>query len=236
MSENLVLRKRELTEIKKKFNWKENNLNGKIKSVTTIKHNLTRQKDNNIYALFEKEYDAFDIRGNIIESSAFDSCGQRIVLLIPSFNSKDYLTNYKYFDDNGELISECFFKYQENGNVLEHWDNGTTSIEYHLQKNEIEHLNFDIDNNLIWKEIYKYDTKGNLIEFCNDLGKTIYIVNTLGDTLEEIKYDSENNISEKKKFKYKIDKHKNWVKKKEFIIKNNIEIPKAIFEREITYY
>lgn len=241
MSENLITRKRELKEIFKKYDWKENKLNGKVKSVITVKHNLTviNEKiinDNTIYKLDKKVYESFDIKGNIIESSSYDSRGVRTVLLIPSYDLNEYINTYKYFDDNDVLISECFLKYLKNGNVIEKWENGKTVIEYNFQENTILQLFYDTDNNLIWKDTYKYDTNRNLVEFCNDLGKTICIVNTLGNDLEEIKYDSNKNITEKKKYKYKLDKYKNWIEKKEYQIENNIQIPKTLFERKIKYY
>jgi len=241
MSENSVTIKRELIEIFKKYNWKENNLNRKVKSTKTLKHNLTHKnneliKDVNTYYMNKKCIDNYDVNGNLIESSSYDYRGIRTALLIPTYHSNDYVNTYKYYDDNDVLLSECFFKYLKNGNVIEKWGNGITLIEYHLQKNTIEQFFCDTDNNLIWKDAYKYDKNRNLVAFCNDLGKTICIVNALGNDIEEIKYDSNNNVTEKKKVKYKLDKYKNWIEKKEYLIENNVEIPITIFEREIIYY
>jgi hypothetical protein len=66
--------------------------------------------------------------------------------------------------------------------------------------------------------------------------KTISFTDTFGNVIIDNEYGNNENILKKIKYDYKLDKNKNWIEKKEFLIENNIEIPKTIFEREIKYY
>lgn len=234
-------KEKKLLERFKKYNWKECKLLGKVKSVTTIKHNLIENfselvEDNNIYELNKNEYISFNTRGNVIESSAYDNRGIRTVLLIPSYNSKGQLSDYNYYDNNDNLMSQCLFEHLKDGNTIEEWIDGKTVIEYHLRKNIIEQLSYDIEDNLVCRDTYKYDKEGNLIEFCNDLGKTNYIIDLMGNEIEKTQFDLDGSLCEQKKYKYKLDENKNWIEKNEFLIENNSEIHKTIFEREIIYY
>jgi hypothetical protein len=171
------------------------------------------------------------------KSLGFDDSGVRTVLLLISYNSNNYVKSYKYYDYQDELMSECLIQYLDNGNVIEDWlGSGKTTREYQVQKNTIVQLNYDTENNFIWKDTYKYDSNSNLIEFNNDLVKTISIFNPLGNCIEEIDYDLNDNFLKKRKFSYKLDEHKNWIEKKEILIENKIEIPKTILERKIRYY
>jgi len=235
-------RKKELKEVLKKNDWVANSLNGKVKSIITLKHNSIVKngkviKNKDTYALDRKTYECFDLQGNMERSLVFDDREIRTVLCIPSYNSNNYVTGYKYYDSQDKLMSECLIQYLDSGNVIEDWgSSGKNSIEYNLQKNTIVQLNYDAEDKLIWKDTYKYDSNANLIEFCNDLSKTISVFNLFENCIEEIEYDSNDNFCKKRIFNYKLDQNKNWIEKKEFLIENNIQIPQTILVRKITYY
>jgi len=246
MSKNLVPNKRDLIEIFKKHNWKENNLNRKVKSTKTVKHSLIYKnnelsKDVNFYYLDKKSVDNFDLNGNLIESLSFDNRGVRTTLLIPSYDSRSYATNFKFYDNKDCLMTKCSFEHLENGNTIEKWDSGGKDIiKYNLEKNRIEKYHYFHDGSLNWKEIYTYFNDSNLIEWSFFDGytrmKTISFTDTFGNVIIDNEYDNNENILKKIKYDYKLDENKNWIEKKEFLIENNIEIPKTIFEREIKYY
>lgn len=246
MSKNIVPNKRDLIEIFKKYNWKENNFNRKVKSTKTIKHSLIYKnneltKDVNFYYMDKKSVDNFDVNGNLIESLSFDNRGVRTTLLIPSYDSRSYVTNFEFYDDKGCLMAKCSFEHLKNGNTIEKWDSGGKVIlKYNLEKNSIEKYHYFDDGSLNWKEIYTYFNDSNLIEWSLFDGytrmKTISLTDTFGNVITNNEYDSNGNILKKTKYDYKLDEHKNWIEKKEFLIENNVEIPKTIFEREIKYY
>lgn len=246
MSKNLVPNKRDLIEVFKKYSWKENNLNRKVKSTKTVKHSLIYKnnelsKDVNFYYTDKKSVDNFDVNGNLIESLSFDNRGVRTALLIPSYDSRNYATNFKFYDGKDCLMAKCSFEHLENGNTIEKWDSGGKDIiKYNLEKNRIEKYNYFDDGSLNWKEIYTYFNDSNLIEWSLFDGytrmKTISFTDTFGNVIIDNEYDNNENILKKIKYDYKLDENKNWIEKKEFLIENNIEIPKTIFEREIKYY
>lgn len=234
--------KKELKEVLKKNDWVANNLNGKVKSTITLKHNLIVKngkviKNKDTYALDRKTYECFDLQGNMERSLVFDDREIRTVLFIPSYNSNNYVKSYKYYDSQDKLMSECLMQYLDSGNAIEDWgSSGKNSRDYNLQKNTIVQLNYDTEDNLIWKDTYKYDSNENLIEFCNDLSKTISVFNLFGNCIEEIEYDLNDNFLKRRIFNYKLDKNNNWIEKIEFLMVNNIEIPQTILERKIAYY
>ena len=74
-----------------------------------------------------------------------------------------------------------------------------------------------IKESLITKKYtYKYDSKGNKIEFN--------------------KYNSDGSLYFKFTVKYEYDSKGNWIKQTKFEIKNEIEIPIEITERVLEYY
>ncbi|UMB52960.1 hypothetical protein MKD41_11515 [Lutibacter sp. A64] len=235
-----------LIEIFKKYNWKENNLNRKVKSTKTVKHSLMYKnneltKDVNFYYMDKKSIDNFDVNGNLIKAVSFDNRGVRTTLLISSYDSRNYANSFKYYDDKDCLIDRCLFEHLENGNTIEEWDSGGKDIiKYNLEENSIEKYNYFDDGSLNWKEKYNYFLDKNMVEWYLFDGferiKTISLTDTFGNVIANKEYDSDENILKKTKYDYKLDENKNWIEKKEFLIENNVEIPKTIFEREIKYY
>ena len=86
-----------------------------------------------------------------------------------------------------------------------------TTYKYDSKGNRIEKNDYNLDS----KWTYKYDSKGNEIEW------NYYYSGSL-----ESKYTS----------KYEHDSKGNWVKKTQFEIRNEIEIPINITERVLEYY
>ena len=230
----------------KKYNWEQINLKGKVKSITTLKHNLKDQNgiiiiDRNSDFFDKKEMDYFEKNGNLIKGLSFENRNIRTSLLVITYGNKNYASNFKYYDEKDELITELKIEHLKNGNTLEKWSSGGENlIEYNLEKSIIEKYCYYDDGSLSWKEKYKYFYFKNLTEWTRLDGRTrskiVTKANSLGYIIEENEYNSNENISKKIIYKYKLDKNKNWIEKKKFLIKNNVEIPKTIFEREIIYY
>ena len=213
----------------KKNDLTEENLKGKVKSIT------------------ENTYEAVDKFGQIekgdilVDSSAVYTDYGRFKI----YNEKGNKIEENYYNSNGSLDFKDTYKYDEKGNKIEkNRYNSDGSLYYKVtykydgKGNKIEVNHYDSNGSLILKYTYKYDENGNKIEECwyNEDGSLIvkftpkYDEN--GNMMEVNNYDSNGSLHKKFTYKYEYDKNNNWTQRIEY--KNTI--PNSITERIIEYY
>ncbi len=170
----------------KKNDLTEENLKGKVKSIT------------------ENTYEAVDKFGQIekgdvlVDSSAVYTDDGRFKI----YNEKGNKIEENYYNSNGRLYSKTTYKYDEKGNMIEDnfYDSNDGSLiykntyKYDEKGNKIEKYHYDEDGKFNYKYTYKYDEKGNIIE--------------------ENHYDSNGRLDSK--YTYEYDKNNNWTQRIEY--------------------
>ena len=170
----------------KKNDLTEENLKGKVKSIT------------------ENTYEAVDKFGQIekgdilVDSSAVYTDDGRFKI----YNEKGNKIEENYYNSNGRLYSKTTYKYDEKGNMIEDnfYDSDDGSLiykntyKYDEKGNKIEEYHYDEDGKFNYKYTYKYDEKGNIIE--------------------ENHYDSNGRLDSK--YTYEYDKNNNWTQRIEY--------------------
>jgi len=224
-------------------------LKGKVKSLTETDFaaetiNGETQKSD----ILGKKIFVFNDKGNKVESTEYQNGG-----LV-------FKTSYKYADKenkmewnrchaDGGLHQKGIFNYDEIGNIIEdifYNSNGVVGKFTHVYDdngNKIEENYYPFGDVLSFKNTYKYDYKGNIIErIHNDLESE----GSIDDWKETYKYDDKREMIEwnhddldggwdKHIYKYIYDETGNWIKQTAFDEFEN-GIPQIITEREIEYY
>ena len=170
----------------KKNDLTEENLKGKVKSITE-----------NTYEAVEK-FGQIEKGDVLVDSSAVYTDDGRFKI----YNEKGNKIEENYYNSNGSLIYKNTYKYDEKGNIIEenyYNSNGRlyskTTYKYDEKGNMIEDNFYDSDDgSLIYKNTYKYDEKGNIIE--------------------ENHYDSNGRLDSK--YTYEYDKNNNWTQRIEY--------------------
>ena len=168
----------------KKNDLTEENLKGKVKSIT------------------ENTYEAVDKFGQIekgdvlVDSSAVYTDDGHFKI----YNEKGNKIEENYYNSNGRLYSKTTYKYDENGNIIEkngHNYDGSYKITYKYDEkgNNIEQNNYKYDGSFLYKYTYKYDEKGNNIE------KNNYDSNGRLDSKYTYEYDKNNNWTQRIEYK-----------------------------------
>ena len=213
----------------KKNDLTEENLKGKVKSIT------------------ENTYEAVDKFGQIekgdvlVDSSAVYTDDGHFKI----YNKKGNKIEENIYDSNGKFVRKTTYKYDKKGNIIEeksYYPDGSliykNTYKYDEKGNKIEDNSYDSDGRLHSKYTYKYDEKGNKIEenWYNSDGrlhsKYTYKYDEKGNNIEENWYDSDGSLYEKHTYKYEYDKNNNWTQRIQY--KNTI--PLNITERIIEYY
>lgn len=138
----------------KKNDLTEENLKGKVKSIT------------------ENTYEAVDKFGQIekgdilVDSSAVYTDDGRFKI----YNEKGNKIEENYYNSNGSLIYKNTYKYDENGNKIEecHYEDGSLdkkyTYEYDENGNKMEENWYNSDVSLDKKYTYEYDKNNNWIQ------------------------------------------------------------------------
>ena len=171
----------------KKNDLTEENLKGKVKSIT------------------ENTYEAVDKFGQIekgdvlVDSSAVYTDDGHFKI----YNEKGNKIEENYYNSNGRLYSKTTYKYDEKGNMIEDnfYDSDDGSLiykntyKYDEKGNKIEEYHYDEDGKFNYKYTYKYDEKGNNIE------KNNYDSNGRLDSKHTYEYDKNNNWTQRIEYK-----------------------------------
>ena len=170
----------------KKNDLTEENLKGKVKSITE-----------NTYEAVEK-FGQIEKGDVLVDSSAVYTDDGRFKI----YNEKGNKIEENYYNSNGRLYSKTTYKYDEKGNMIEDnfYDSDDGSLiykntyKYDEKGNIIEEYHYDEDGKFNYKYTYKYDEKGNIIE--------------------ENHYDSNGRLDSK--YTYEYDKNNNWTQRIEY--------------------
>jgi hypothetical protein len=179
----------------------------------------------------------------LIKEEYYDSDNKK-VLYTYEYNKEGYKSKKIKIMDNGETIDKVIYEYNSKGKLIK----------------ETEDMS-DLSPDLM-VSTYKYDEKGNLIEYSsfsdyseafikykyNDKNQLIEVKKPLieeGEYTEYLIYDNNDNLLEKRytntgyyedwkeaRERYELDKQGNWIKK----IKYEDNRPKEITLRTIEYY
>lgn len=240
MRKTISFEKEGMHEKFKKNNWKENNLKKKVKSVTTIKNKLMIENNES-----EKAIDYYDEKGNLVKSIGCNNRGIRTDLVISSYDSNDFIISAKYYDCDNVLMAEISFEHLEYGGLISKWNTGHKEItKYNLDENIVQTDCYFNDGQLDYQETYEYfSEKSSQCNYIDDYVKkrTTSFLDDLGNliahnTYSYDEYSQNQKIAKKNSYKYVFDENLNWIKKTTYLIEESVEIPEAIYEREIIYY
>ena len=170
----------------KKNDLTEENLKGKVKSITENTYEAVEKfgqiekgdvlVDSSAVYTDDGHFKIYNEKGNKIEENYYNSNGSLIYKNTYKYDEKGNKIEENYYNSNGRLYSKTTYKYDEKGNMIE--DNFYDSD----------------DGSLIYKNTYKYDEKGNNIEKNN--------------------YDSNGRLDSK--YTYEYDKNNNWTQRIEY--------------------
>ena len=170
----------------KKNDLTEENLKGKVKSITENTYEAVDKfgqiekgdvlVDSSAVYTDDGHFKIYNEKGNKIEENYYNSNGSLIYKNTYKYDEKGNIIEENYYNSNGRLYSKTTYKYDEKGNMIE--DNFYDSD----------------DGSLIYKNTYKYDEKGNNIEKNN--------------------YDSNGRLDSK--YTYEYDKNNNWTQRIEY--------------------
>ena len=170
----------------KKNDLTEENLKGKVKSITENTYEAVEKfgqiekgdvlVDSSAVYTDDGRFKIYNEKGNKIEENYYNSNGSLIYKNTYKYDEKGNKIEENYYNSNGRLYSKTTYKYDEKGNMIE--DNFYDSD----------------DGSLIYKNTYKYDEKGNIIE--------------------ENHYDSNGRLDSK--YTYEYDKNNNWTQRIEY--------------------
>ena len=170
----------------KKNDLTEENLKGKVKSITE-----------NTYEAVEK-FGQIEKGDVLVDSSAVYTDDGHFKI----YNEKGNKIEENYYNSNGSLIYKNTYKYDEKGNKIEenyYNSNGRlyskTTYKYDEKGNKIEEYHYDEDGKFNYKYTYKYDEKGNNIE------KNNYDSNGRLDSKYTYEYDKNNNWTQRIEYK-----------------------------------
>jgi hypothetical protein len=125
--------------------------------------------------------------------------GQRIKEIV-HYSEEEYDTIIYTYNDKDQLTEKI------NYNIDEEIESTQKFI--YLNQNLVEDSIYDGKNKLLFQKLYKYDEKGNEIEFqSNDLVEDIkfskeYSYDDLGRRIESLTYNEKNQLKEKSIFEY----------------------------------
>ncbi len=212
----------------KKNDLTEENLKGKVKSITENTYEAVDKfgqiekgdvlVDSSAVYTDDGHFKIYNEKGNKIEENYYNSNGSLIYKNTYKYDEKGNKIEENYYNSNGRLYSKTTYKYDEKGNMIEDnfYDSDDGSLiykntyKYDEKGNKIEEYHYDEDGKFNYKYTYKYDEKGNNIEKNN--------------------YDSNGRLDSK--YTYEYDKNNNWTQRIQY--KNTI--PHRITERIIEYY
>lgn len=245
---------------KKDNDWAEENLRGKVKSLSEISYKAVEKfgeiKTGNRERDSWSENDRliiFDQKGNKIEENIYASDGNLRKKYTFEYDNLGNLSKKNRYNFDGSLYEKHTYEYDDKGNLVidnSYWSDGSLKIKltykYDNIGNVIKEQKYRSDGTLLKKYRYQYDNKGNLVKKNRHESDGIIIIrpsqttiwmwtykyDDKGNIIEVKEYDSVGNLDNVKNFKYEYDSKGNWVKRIDFIN----EKPKYILIREHKYY
>lgn len=170
-------------------------------------------------SLRDKRLIKYDEKGNKIEVNFYNADGSLSSKRFDKTNEKGNKIEVSFYNADGSFnyLNTINYKYDKNGNIIEEkWYNPKGHLIWHVKYddkgNEIEFNEYKLPGVLRLKEINKYNRKGFIVE------KKMY-------------HKGSETPFRSYKYKYKLDKHNNWIVKESYKDGN----PYRIEEREISY-
>jgi hypothetical protein len=206
------------TNVNIKNSLTEQNLNGKVKSLTETTYTVDSSGKVTDSNFIEKIMYRFNSRGNKIEEIHYHPDSQDELATF-KYNTSGKKIEKRWRDTNNEMDHLATFKYDKNGNNIEkRWS--------------------ETDGSLIKKEIYLFDENGNKtaeeiisIEDTSSERRTFSFDNR-HNVIEEMRYSSDDSIPRRYSYKYlEFDKEGNWLKRMQY----QKNIPLTITVRLIEY-
>jgi hypothetical protein len=180
-----------------KNDWQKEGLKGRVKSEKLYDY-YDAQKYGDINPLSINKNDTnfrmiirYDLKGKLLGWEGRN--GKK--LLVCNYDQSGNMSSQMKYDGKGNLIHRDTFKYDDKANLIEH--TGTR-----LEKDTSR-----------FKYVYKYDEKGNQLEFENNsishnfYQKFVYKYDDMGHKIEDVEYD--NNGQYNMMWIYKYDEHGN---------------------------
>jgi hypothetical protein len=196
----------------------EQNLSGKVKSLTETTYPVDKSGNIIDSNFLEKILYRFNSRGNKIEEIHYhpDSVPEMITF---KYNPSGRKVEKRWKDTNNELDHVATFRYDKKGNNIEkRWS--------------------ETDGNLTKKEIYLYDENGNktieeIISFEDSTSeRRTFSFDNRHNLIEEIRYNSDDSIPRRYSYHYlEFDQAGNWLKR----VQSENKIPITITIRVIGY-
>lgn len=177
-------------------------------------HEVGYNSDNEVFNKGVYKYE----NGNIIDESRYDENNSLFGKFIFHYDSSGAITKEIRYDEAGVLKNTFIYTYNQ-------------------KKEKTEEKNYLADGTFAFRNTFKYDDKGILIEGCSYhkdeiSSKTSYKYDEKNNIIEEIKYNEKGDMKLKLNYKYEYDNVHNWIKK----IKYVNDVPKYLTERQIEYY
>lgn len=213
----------------KKNDLTEENLKGKVKSITENTYEAVDKfgqiekgdvlVDSSAVYTDDGHFKIYNEKGNKIEGNIYFSDGRLHPKYTYKYDENRNKIEENYYNSNGRLYFKYTYKYDKKGNKIEgniYFSNGKldkkVTYKYDEKGNIIELNGYNSDGSLLYKYTYKYDKKENIIE--------------------KNRYNSNGSLDEKYTYKYEYDKNNNWIQ--QVVYENNKPI--GIKERIIEYY
>lgn len=184
----------------------KNNLNGNVKSVTSLSYEAKNydgklvKGDNVSEGLFEgNTVEIYNNTGYLLEEKNFYYDGSVYLSVLYSYDEKGKLVNRSNFNHGKKGYSKEF-EYDENGNMINEYDLTPTGIaqrnwayKYDKKGNNIERsYTYFLDESNDFKTLYEYDNDGNKVQ------ESTYDKYGIQNTIIFYKHDTNGNLIEEK--------------------------------------
>lgn len=196
----------------------EQNLNGKVKSLTETTYPVDKSGNITDGSFLKKTFYRFDSHGNKIEEIHY----------FPD-NLSDLIT-FKY-GNSGKKVEK---RWRDKSDELDH----VATFKYDKQGNKIEKRWSETNGNLLKKATYSYNEDGDktveeLISIEDSTSRrTTFRFDDLHNLVEEMQYNSDDSIIHRYLYKYlEFDQAANWLKR----LKSEKNLPVKITVRKIEY-
>ena len=230
-----------------KSDWAKENLNGKVRSITTYTYKCELKDGKTIKGERMENFnnsEEFDNQGFKISGKRFLNDNKVTGNWKYTYNEKKQLTQVQVFDANNTLQEVLKYSYEEQtkreeilGYDTKNNLSGKQIAIYNDKGNKISELSLDGKNEFLLKLENKYNEKQQLIQkdFEDKQGRKVtlkYVYDLRGNIIEENYYGEGNQLYGQKIFTYKYDKSGNWIERIEVIY----GIERILTERKIQYF
>jgi len=219
------------------------NLTGPITSITTINNNFFRTDDkwerNDVYCFDKKNIITYNNNCDILNEICNDSLHKFTSKIIFKYNELGIKISADFQDSNDDLITKSCFIYHDNGDITEMIEDTKISYTYNSRGYLIKELWFGPNIEQQSKHTYKYDSKGNIIEWIDhdEFDPLIYFFefDEYNNVILKNVFSTNGSLREEYFYEYQYDVYNCWNKKAEIQIEGRKILRKTETIREIRY-